>query len=119
MTVEVVDELEIIDVKLRYDARLLRMPAEMMIELVIEAASVIDAGQLIGFGKVAEILPTLLKSDDGIGQSGEKGQNREAGPEDDLTQAARGPRAVRHELQLPEVTAEGKPVRDGGGQHLL
>ena len=94
MTVEVVDKLEIIDVQLRHDARLVRMPAEVIIELVVEATSVIDTGQLIGFGEKTEILSSLLQSDDGVGQSGEQRQNREPGPEDDLTQTARGPGAV-------------------------
>ena len=119
MAVEIIDELEIIDVKLCHDARLVWMPADMMIELVVEAASVIDTGELIGFGKVAEILPPLLESDDCPGQSGEKGQNHEAGPEDDLTQAARRPGAVRHELELPEIATERKPVGDRIHERLL
>ena len=60
MSIHVVYQLEIINIKLRHNTVLLRVLPHILLNLLIKAEPVVDTGQCVSHSKSLEILPVLI-----------------------------------------------------------
>ena len=111
VSIQVIDEFEIVNVELGKNAGLIWMVLEEEGQLLLKAVQVIDACQGIGLGNLTEMLLVLIEDEDRIAETCYQKEDDETCPLYNSAERIGRPGIVWHQLQLPEISTEHKPVR--------